>query len=189
MFENFKTDDNIIIADPAMADYGELYKGFDQNFADKMAQLCGKADVIVPNITEACYMLNIPYVGDNYDKTFIQKILVDLSNQGCEYCVLTGVSFEKDKLGVMSYNRKSNSFFEYYSEKLPNSFHGTGDVFASAFTGALMLNITKEEALKIAVDFTVDCIRATLNNKDYHWYGVDFENAIPKLIDRIKDLR
>ncbi|MEE0930615.1 MAG: pyridoxamine kinase [Acutalibacteraceae bacterium] len=189
LFENFKTDDNIIIADPAMADYGELYKGFDQNFADKMAQLCGKADVIVPNITEACYMLNIPYVGDNYDKTFIQKILVDLSNQGCEYCVLTGVSFEKDKLGVMSYNRKSNSFFEYYSEKLPNSFHGTGDVFASAFTGALMLNITKEEALKIAVDFTVDCIRATLNNKDYHWYGVDFENAIPKLIDRIKDLR
>ena len=189
LFENFKTDDNIIIADPAMADYGELYKGFDQNFADKMAQLCGKADVIVPNITEACYMLNIPYVGDNYDKTFIQKILVDLSNQGCEYCVLTGVSFEKDKLGVMSYNQKTNSFFEYYSEKLPNSFHGTGDVFASAFTGALMLNITKEEALKIAVDFTVDCIRATLNNKDYHWYGVDFENAIPKLIDRIKKLK
>ncbi len=189
LFENFKTDENIIIADPAMADYGELYKGFDQNFADKMAQLCGKADVIVPNITEACYMLNIPYVGDNYDKTFIQKILVDLSNQGCEYCVLTGVSFEKDKLGVMSYNQKTNSFFEYYSEKLPNSFHGTGDVFASAFTGALMLNITKEEALKIAVDFTVDCIRATLNNKDYHWYGVDFENAIPKLIDRIKKLK
>ncbi|MEE1056254.1 MAG: pyridoxamine kinase [Acutalibacteraceae bacterium] len=189
LFENFKTDENIIIADPAMADYGELYKGFDQNFADKMAQLCGKADIIVPNITEACYMLNIPYVGDNYDKTFIQKILVDLSNQGCEYCVLTGVSFEKDKLGVMSYNQKTNSFFEYYSEKLPNSFHGTGDVFASAFTGALMLNITKEEALKIAVDFTVDCIRATLNNKDYHWYGVDFENAIPKLIDRIKKLK
>lgn len=189
LFDSFKTDENIIIADPAMADYGELYKGFDQNFADKMAQLCGKADVIVPNITEACYMLNIPYVGDNYDKTFIQKILVDLSNQGCEYCVLTGVSFEKDKLGVMSYNRKTNSFFEYYSEKLPNSFHGTGDVFASTFTGALMLNITKEEALKIAVDFTVDCIRATLNNKDYHWYGVDFENAIPKLIDKIKKLK
>ena len=189
LFENFKTDENIIIADPAMADDGELYKGFDQNFANKMAQLCGKADVILPNITEACYMLNIPYVGDNYDKTFIQKVLVDLSNQGCEYCVLTGVRFEKDKLGVMSYNRKTNKFFEYYSEKLPNSFHGTGDIFASAFTGALMLNITKEEALKIAVDFTVDCIRATLNNKDYHWYGVDFENAIPKLIDRIKDLK
>lgn len=189
LFDNFKTDENIIIADPAMADDGELYKGFDQNFANKMAQLCGKADVILPNITEACYMLNIPYVGDNYDKTFIQKVLVDLSNQGCEYCVLTGVRFEKDKLGVMSYNRKTNKFFEYYSEKLPNSFHGTGDIFASAFTGALMLNITKEEALKIAVDFTVDCIRATLNNKDYHWYGVDFENAIPKLIDRIKDLK
>lgn len=189
LFKDFKTDNNIIIADPAMADYGKLYKGFDQNFAEKMAQLCGKADVIVPNLTEACYMLNIPYVGDNYDREYIQKILVDLSNQGCEYCVLTGVSFEPDKLGVMSYNRKDNSFFEYYSEKLPNSFHGTGDIFASSFTGALMLNISKEEALKIAVDFTVDCIRATLNNKDYHWYGVDFENAIPKLIDRIKNLR
>lgn len=189
LFESFKTDNNIIIADPAMADYGKLYKGFNQNFADEMAKLCGKADVIVPNITEACYMLNIPYVGDNYDRKFIQKVLKDLSKQGCNYCVITGVSFEQDKLGVMSYDKNSNSFFEYYTEKLPNSFHGTGDVFASAFTGALMLNTTKETALKIAVDFTVDCIRATLKNPNYHWYGVDFETAIPKLIKRISEYK
>ena len=186
IFEEFKTDKNIIIADPAMADYGELYKGFDRNFAAKMTELCSKADIIVPNITEACYMLDIPYIGEKYDRNFIRKILVDLSMQGCKYCVLTGVSFEDDKLGVMSYDAETKSFFEYYSEKLPNSFYGTGDVFASAFTGALMLDITRENALKLAVDFTVDCIKATLKNNEYHWYGVDFETAIPKLIERIK---
>lgn len=190
LFDDFKTDENIVIVDPAMADYGNLYKGFTQSFVDEMASLCGKADVIVPNITEACYMLKIPYIGDNYDKAVIQQILIDLSKQGCKYCVLTGVSLQDDKLGVMSYNSETGEFFEYYTEKLPSSFHGTGDVFASAFTGALMQEgITKEEALKIAVDYTVDCIRATLENKDYHWYGVDFEAVIPKLIDRLRAIK
>lgn len=190
LFDDFKTESNIIVVDPAMADNGELYKGFDQNFADKMSELCSKADVIVPNLTEACCMLNIPYVGDKYSKEFIQDILIRLSKQGCKYCVLTGVSFDENSLGVMSYNSETNSFFEYYSEKLPKSFHGTGDVFASTFTGALMQNnISKEEALKIAVDYTVECIRVTLKNEDYHWYGVDFETAMPFLIDRIRDLK
>ncbi len=190
LFDSFKTNNNIIIVDPAMADYGNLYKGFTQSFANRMASLCGKADVIVPNLTEACYMLNIPYVGDNYDKAVIKQILIDLSKQGCKYCVLTGVNLKNDKLGVMSYNSETDSFFEYYTESFPKSFHGTGDIFASAFTGALMQDgITKEEALKIAVDFTVDCIRATLENEDYHWYGVDFETAMPKLIDRLRELK
>lgn len=190
LFEDFKTDENIVIVDPAMADYGNLYKGFTQDFADEMTKLCGMADVIVPNLTEACYMLKIPYIGDNYSKELIQQILIALSEKGCKYCVLTGVSLQDDRLGVMSYNSETGEFFEYYTEKLPNSFHGTGDVFASAFTGALMQNgITKEKALEIAVDFTVDCIRATLENKEYHWYGVDFETAMPKLIDRLRNIK
>lgn len=189
LFKTFKNDKNIIIADPAMADYGELYKGFNQQFVKEMAKLCGEADIIVPNLTEACYMLNIPYVEAGYSRDFIQKILKDLSKQGCKYCVITGVSLNSNQLGVMSYNSTTDKFFEYYTEKLPNSFHGTGDVFASAFTGALMLNTTREKALEIAVDFTVDCIKATLKNPDYHWYGVDFETAIPNLIERIKEYK
>ncbi len=187
LFEDFKTDNNIIVVDPAMADYGKLYKGFTQSFADRMAQLCSRADVIVPNLTEACYMLNIPYIGESYSKKDIQTILENLSKQGCSYCVLTGISFDDDKLGAMSYNKETGEFFEYYSKKFPKSFHGTGDIFASTFTGALMQNnVTKEEALQIAVDFTADCIEATLKNSDYNWYGVDFETAIPRLIERIK---
>ena len=190
LFDDFKTDKNIIVVDPAMADYGNLYKGFTTDFVEEMTSLCAKADVIVPNLTEACYMLKIPYVGDSYSKEFIKRVLVGLSKQGCKYCVLTGVRLDDDKLGVMSYNSQTNTFFEYYTEKLPNSFHGTGDIFASAFTGALMQDgISKEDALKIAVDFTVDCIKATLKNENYHWYGVDFETAMPKLIDRIREIK
>lgn len=190
LFKDFKTDNNIVVVDPAMADYGNLYKGFTQSFADKMTSLCAMADVIVPNLTEACYMLKIPYIGDDYSKEDIEHILIKLSQLGCKYCVLTGVSLQSDKYGVMAYNSERNEFFEYYTEKLPNSFHGTGDIFASAFTGALMQDgISKEKALEIAVDFTVDCIRATLKNENYHWYGVDFETAMPKLIERLKSIK
>ena len=186
VIETFRTPQNVVIVDPAMADFGKLYKGFHQPFADCMAQLCAKADIILPNITEACYLLNIPYIGENYTKTDIQNILIKLSEKGCPYCVLTGVSFDNCTLGIMAYDSKEKHFFEYYSEKLPEHFHGTGDVFASAFTGALMRNRTKENALQIAVDFTLDCIKATKNNSQSRWYGVDFETALPTLIRRIE---
>ena len=186
--DDFRTEKTCIVVDPAMADFGRLYKGFNQPFADCMAELCTKADIILPNITEACYLLNIPYIGENYTRSDIQQILIKLSEQGCPYCVLTGVSFSQDTLGIMAYDRLNHRFFEYYSEKLPESFHGTGDVFASAFVGALMRDISRENALQIAVDFTLDCIRATLDNPHSRWYGVDFETALPDLIRRIRKI-
>ncbi|MBQ7521557.1 MAG: pyridoxamine kinase [Clostridia bacterium] len=185
IFDDFTTDHNFIVVDPAMADFGKLYKGFNPSFAECMAKLCTKADIILPNITEACYLLGIPYIGEHYTKSDIQDILIQLSQQGCPYCVLTGVSFDSDTLGVIAYDRMNDCFFEYCSEKLPEHFHGTGDVFASAFTGALTLNNDREMALQIAVDFTLDCIKATKNNLYARWYGVDFESALPNLIRRI----
>ena len=184
-FDRFKTDENIIFVDPAMADNGVLYTGFTEEFALEMGKLCGKADIIVPNMTEAAFMLGIPYVEKGYDEEYIRGLLRQLCELGAKKAVITGISFDDSKLGVMAYDSISNQFFSYYREQLPVRFHGTGDIFASTCVGAIMNGFSFEETLRIAVGYTVECILGTISDKKHNWYGVNFEKAIPYLIRRI----
>ena len=85
------------IVDPAMADNGKLYAGFDNDFPKEMAKLVRGADFILPNLTEASFLLGIPYVGEDYDKPYIEKVMKDLYALGAKNVILTGVSFEKGK--------------------------------------------------------------------------------------------
>ena len=184
-FDQFKTPENLILVDPVMADNGALYAGFTPEFVQEMAKLCGKADIIVPNLTEACYLLNIPYPGEDYTRADIQHILTELGKLGCKQVVLTGVSLEPGRLGVMAYDTEKQTFFEYYNEKMPSSFHVTGDVFASVMVGAMMRGCPLEDALRLAVDFTLESIRKTVADPEHRWYGVNFEEAIPLLVSRL----
>ncbi len=184
-FDEFKTEDNIVFIDPVMGDRGVLYPGFTQEFADSMAKLCSKADVIVPNLTEACFMLHEEYIESGYSEEYIRNILKKLAALGCKNSVLTGISFEEGKLGVMAYNKEKDEFSSYYAEKVKKSFHGTGDVFSSACVGALMRGLSLDKAIRTAVNYTVESIKATMNDKNSNWYGVNFEEAIPYLIDEI----
>lgn len=187
VFDQFKTLDNFILVDPAMADNGALYAGFTPEFVKEMAKLCGKADIMVPNLTEACYLLDIPYLGERYTKQDIQDILVALSALGAKQVALTGVSFSPDQLGVMAYDAETGTFFSYYNEKMPASFHGTGDVFASVVVGAMARGHTLWEALPLAVDYTLESIRKTIADPARQWYGVNFEEAIPMLTTRLSE--
>ncbi len=184
-FDEYKTDDNLIFVDPVMADNGKLYPGFTEDFAASMAKLCGKADIIVPNMTEASFMLGIPYVASGYDEAYIKDILRRLCATGAKKAVLTGVSFEEGKLGVMAYDSETGRFFTYFRERINANFHGTGDIFSSTCVGALMNDLPLDEALKVATDYTVECIRNTINDSKSCWYGVNFESAIPYLVRRI----
>lgn len=186
LFNKFKTKDNFILVDPVMADHGRLYKGFDKNFANSMANLCKLADIIVPNLTEASFMLDEPYIEKDYDENYIKSLLKRLTALGCKKALLTGVSFNENQLGVYGYDSIYDEYFYYHREKLPVNFHGTGDVFASALCGALTIGKTLKQAVKIAVDYTVECINETVKNPNANWYGVEFEKAIPYLINTIK---
>lgn len=189
LFDDFKTDSNIIFIDPVMADHGKLYPGFTQEFADSMAKLCAKADIIVPNLTEACFMLHEEYIESGYSEEYIKSILKKLAELGCKNAVLTGVSFEDGELGVMAYNKEKDEFFSYYTEKVNASFHGTGDVFSSACVGALMKGLSLEGALKTAANYTVESIKATVREEKHNWYGVNFEEAIPCLLEELNNNR
>ncbi len=185
-FKQFKTSNNFVFIDPVMADNGKLYAGFDENFVKEMKELCKMANIIVPNLTEASYMLEKEYK-ENYSEQEIKDILIELSNLGPKYVVLTGVSFKDNKLGVMSYNKETNEFFTYFKEKIPAKYHGTGDIFASTLVGAITNNNTLEEGLKIAVDYVWETINDTYKTNKKDAYGVNFETKIPYLINRISN--
>ena len=138
-FKEFKTDNNFIFVDPVMGDNGRLYSGFDEKFALEMKELCKNADIVVPNITEACYMLQRRYK-EEYTEKEIKDLLIELSNLGPKCSILTGVSLEKNEIGVMAYNRETNKYFSYFREKIPVKYHGTGDIFSSTLVGALVNN-------------------------------------------------
>ncbi len=183
-FDDFKRDDNLIFIDPVMGDYGKLYTGFTPEFAAEMAKLCGKADVIVPNMTEAAYMLNIPY-RETYDEAYAQDVLRKLCALGAKKAVLTGVSYVPNKIGIMIYDREADTFTTYFHERINASYHGTGDVFASTCVGGLMNGLSLEESLKVAADYTVECIRLTEEEPNHNLYGVNFESAFPFLLRRL----
>lgn len=179
LFDHF--GQGIKLVDPCMADNGKLYAGFTEDFAAQMKQLCAKADFIVPNLTEASFLLKIPYTED-YDEEFIRDVLRKLTDLGCHYAVLTGVSLQKGKIGVYAYDRNTDSYFSYFNVQEPVSFHGTGDLFASTFVGGLVDGLSPERSLEIACDFVKRSIHLTLAEKDHNIYGVNFEEAIPYLL-------
>ena len=186
LFDRNRAAGSSIVIDPVMADNGVLYKGFTPEFAKEMAKLCGKADLILPNLTEASFMLDVPY-NPNYDEEYIRELLVKLTNLGCRRAALTGISFDKSKLGVYAYDSLTGEYFYYCNDYLPVSYHGTGDIFASSVVGAMMNGHTVNSALKVAVDFTLEAIRLTMADDDRRFYGVNFEQAIPMLVRRLEE--
>ena len=172
----------ITVVDPAMADNGKLYPAFDEAFVEAMKGLCAKADYIVPNITESCFLTGMEYK-TVYDRSYIDALIEKLTALGCKNVILTGVSYAPGKTGVVVWENGSYAYYEH--EFLPNSCHGTGDIYASAFVGSLTRGKTAFEAARIAADYTVSCIEETAK-LDNHWYGAAFEPVLGKLIDMLK---
>jgi pyridoxine kinase len=160
IFDRLKTPDNLIIVDPVMADNGQLYKIFPPNFPEGMRKLCTKADVIVPNITETVLMLDEPYQEGPYTQAYIEDCSRNWPDGRRESCA-DGVYFDHHRLGAASYDSKTGEISYAFSDWLEGYFHGTGDVFASALTAALLNDINIARAAEIAVDFTVGSIART----------------------------
>lgn len=182
LFEEYRPGGCTAIVDPVMGDNGNLYTGFDEKFAAEMALLCGKADYILPNMTEAAFMLKEEYRAGDYTEKEIQELLRRLCGLGAKTAVLTGVSFHEKELGVMAYDSAADTFYSYFNEKIPVSYHGTGDCFASCFTGAILRGQSLQEAIKLSADFIVACLKATMADPERRSYGVNFEEALPLLV-------
>ena len=181
ILDTMGVDGALKIVDPAFADNGKLYPIFDGVYVEAMKTLCPSADILVPNITEACFLADVEYK-ESYDEEYVKALLEKLSKLGCSTIVLTGVGYAPGKTGVVVYEQGK---FRYYEHKrIEKGCHGTGDVYASAFTGALLKGKDIFEAAKIAADYTVLCIEKTQGDPA-HWYGVKFETALPDLLQML----
>ena len=188
IIDEFRGEETLVVVDPAMADNGKLYAGFVPEFVGAMKGLCAKADVLVPNITEASFLLEQPYIAERYDRAYIEGLLKGLTGLGPRCAVLTGVSFAENELGAAAYDRETDTFTTYFTARETKNFHGTGDLFASALVGALENGLTIEEGMRVACEYTLAALRATLNDPEGRWYGVNFEEALPtylKLLGKI----
>lgn len=180
IFNTFSAKKKCIkIVDPAMADNGKLYYGFDEVYASEMARLCRNADIVIPNITEACFITGIEYK-ENYDEAYVMSILDALDKDGMKNIVLTGIGYDEDTTGVVI--KIGDCIKHYTHRRFKQGTHGTGDVFASAFSGALLRGNDEYESARIAADYTLRCIENSVGDEN-HKYGAKFETAIPYLIE------
>ena len=161
----------IRFVDPAMADGGKLYKGFAPDFPKKMARLVEGCDYVLPNLTEAALL-----GGFEPFKEKPETLIASLHDLGAKHVVLTGVEHGDGELGSAV---SDGSRIEYdFNPRLPRSSHGTGDVYASVFAGAVLRGLDPLAAAALAADIVCEAIEATAED---HWYGVSFERTIPHL--------
>ena len=184
--DTFNSDNTLVYVDPVMADEGELYSVFDDHMVDKMRELCEKADLLLPNITEACFLLKQPYQHGPYTRDYIEKLVRGLSDMGPEKVVLTGVYFDNEKLGAACYDRAEDKVEYAFSDKVPGQFHGTGDIFGSFCLAALLNGKSLLDSTQFAVDLTTDCILRTVARETKRREGVDFEGVLPEMMKRLE---
>ena len=173
--------EGLVFVDPAMADNGEFYNGFDQEFADKMGELCKVGDYILPNTTEACYLLHKEWK-EEFSKEEMLEMAEELARFTKRYVILKGDTHKENEMGMIVLDKKESSCEFVYNKKIDYLSHGTGDVFASSFVGSTMIGKSPTSAAKIAGEFTKKAIEKTIGDEN-HKYGVKFEQAIPELYE------
>ena len=180
IFDHLRASDGVVIVDPVFGDHGKLYSGFDDAYVQAMKGLCRKADIIIPNMTEAAMLCGLEYQ-EKPTQDYIDQLLSALDHP----CViLTGTGYESGVTGVTI--REGERQIRYTHPRIGKNCHGTGDLFAASFTGALMQGKNKEKAVQIAADFVCSAIQKTAD-APAHWYGVKFEQALPELIRMLQE--
>ncbi len=182
VMEHTLTEGGLRIVDPAMADNGKLYPAFDDAYVAAMRILVATADILLPNITEACFLTGIPY-REVYDESYIQELMNALHALGARTVILTGVGYNPEETGVTISESGVQSYYRH--RRLPTGCHGTGDIYASAFVGALMKGLDAYAAAKIAADYVLICMENTRGDAS-HTYGVKFEPMLGTLMDMIR---
>ncbi len=179
--DSFKKEGTLTLVDPVMGDHGRLYSGFDKTFPSVMKRLCSKADIIVPNVTEAGFLLGMSTALSYSTVEELKTAMKKLCELGPEICVITGVEIN-DRLGAAIYNSRTDEFDCCLHTKIQRTFHGTGDIFASVLFSCLIKEMPLKNALNTAVELTCNAMEATLKNEKANWYGVDFEAVLPTLL-------
>lgn len=176
-----------VFVDPAFADHGRLYSLIDDEMPVQMRRLCRRANTIVPNLTEAAFLLDRPYPGEGYDRALIADFCRGLLALGVENAVITDVAFDDAETGVAILCRGMAEPMFLFRSRFAGVFHGTGDVFASFLLAGLLNAQPLEAAARMALELTHEAIEITIAQGEPLRYGVQFERVLPRMWERMKD--
>jgi len=185
LIQTMLDQNGLIVIDPAFADHGKLYTGFDDDYVEHMRSLVTEADYLLPNMTEACMLAGTPF-NERQSPEQADLLIRKLKSMGAKNVVLKGVRFFNDNVGVAISQDDDVVFYQH--RRIECSYHGTGDIFASVFTGALLNGHSPLDAAKTAADFVVRCIEKTGVDVN-HPYGVKFELALPDLMNKLANVK
>lgn len=184
--QSFREKDTIVVVDPVMGDHGRSYRTYTPAMCEGMAGLTLQADVITPNLTEAAFLLGVPYerlpAGEDGYRAVVERLSLD----GRRSVALTGVSLRPGRTGAMCFDTHTGRTEAVQTEFVAHEFHGTGDVFASVLTGALVKGASLTEAAAQAVEFIRACaVRTAAENLPVR-EGVDFEPLLGLLTREVQ---
>ena len=177
----FRRDHTLVVVDPVMGDHGRPYRTYTPEMCRAMADLAARADLITPNLTEAALLLGEPYRDLSGDEGALRAIAERLSLGGRRSVVLTGVTLEPGRIGAVCFDRAAGRTEMVAAPRVEGSFHGTGDLFASVLTGALVRGMDLSAAASLAADFTARCAERTAAQNYPTREGVDFEPLLWRL--------
>lgn len=189
IFSLFRTPETLVLVDPVMGDNGRLYRTYTQEMAGGMKQLCKSADLITPNMTEACHLLGRPYRPGPYREQEIEEILQGLCELGPSKVVLTGVCFDTERLGAACLEKPEGRMETFLLPRIEGSYHGTGDLFSAVLLGGLLNRMSLSLACETAVEFTHRCIVSTRESGAEPRFGPKFEAHLPYLGRKMEEYR
>lgn len=184
---DFRGQHTIAVIDPVMGDHGEVYQTYTPAMCAGMARLAELADVITPNLTEAALLLDVPYKDLPTGADGYRSIVEQLSLGGRRSVVLTGASVEPGLTGAVCFDAKTGKVDAVQTRRVPQEFHGTGDVFASVLTGALVQGASLFHAARQAAEFVRACAERTAKAGIPMRDGVEFEPLLGLLSQPAED--
>ncbi len=173
----------LAVVDPVMGDHGKAYRTYTETMRNRLSELVQVADVITPNLTEACMLLKIPYIKEGLTRTQARSLLAKLGELGPKYVVITGVELATGKMANIGYDKVNNSYWVVACDYLPVSYPGTGDIFASVLTGAFLTGDSLPIAMGRATYFVERCIKTTFSYSSDPRYGVMLEKELSVLMN------
>lgn len=181
--EQFRDEHTHIFIDPVMGDHGKLYATYTEEMCEEMKQLVSYADIVTPNVTEACFLTGTPYKESGWTRKELLGMAMMLQMMGAKSVVITGIregSFYTNV--VLEQGSREASFVKVKSAG--NQRPGTGDVFSSVLSGAVLRGKSLKDATEMAAKFVRDCITKSDELEIPHSNGVCFEEILGKLMKR-----
>lgn len=190
IFQLLSNESTVRIVDPVMADHGKMYSFFSHDkskMIQAMRKLCSQAHILTPNITEAAFLLDIPFHEGPYTETYIRHLISGLCQLGAKNIVLTGVYTQDDRMGAACYDDETKQLEFCLTKRIPGFYHGTGDIFAAVLVAGYLRDCTLIESVQLAVQFTSDAISRTISSQIpfQSRMGINFEYSLPWLCQKL----